>query len=64
MMRIHEEAVRRGTPMLTSDVGRTAEPFFARYGFSVVARQEPVVRGVALQNAAMRKELQVPAGAA
>jgi putative acetyltransferase len=43
--------------MLTSDVSRTAEPFFARYGFSVVARQEPVVLGVVLQNAAMKKAL-------
>ena len=64
MSRIHEEAARRGTPVLTSDVSRTAEPFFARFGFSVVARKESVVRGVVLQNAAMRKELQVLAGAA
>lgn len=57
MSRIHEEAARRGTPMLTSDVSRTAEPFYVRFGFSVVARQEPVVLAVVLQNAAMKKAL-------
>ncbi|MCA0176477.1 MAG: GNAT family N-acetyltransferase [Proteobacteria bacterium] len=42
---------------MTSDVSRTAEPFFRRFGFEVVERRAPVVRGVAVPNALMRKAL-------
>jgi putative acetyltransferase len=58
MARIHEEAKSLGLTELTSDVSTTAEPFFALHGFKVVERRLPVLRGVTLQNALMRKELQ------
>ena len=57
MDRIHEVAGARGLTQLTSDVSRTAEPLFRRYGFVVVERKEPVVRGVVVPNASMRKDL-------
>jgi putative acetyltransferase len=58
MNRIHEEALKLGVTELTSNVSKTAEPFFSLHGFFVVERGFPVVRGVALQNALMRKELE------
>jgi putative acetyltransferase len=57
MARIHDEAQSLGLMELTSDVSKTAEPFFAFHGFHVVARGFPVRRGVTLQNALMRKAL-------
>lgn len=54
---LHEEAARRGLAELHADVSATAEPFFARHGFAVVRRQQPVRRGVTLHNALMRKRL-------
>ena len=57
MSRIHEEARSLGLPELTSNVSKTAEPFFALHGFHLVERRFPVLRGVTLQNALMRKEL-------
>lgn len=57
MKRLHEEAKRLGLAELTSDVSRTAEPFFALHGFEVVERRFPVRRGVTIPNALMRKRL-------
>lgn len=57
MARIHEEARSLGLTELTSDVSKTAEPFFALHGFQVVERRFPIRRGVVLQNALMRKAL-------
>jgi putative acetyltransferase len=57
MARIHEQATSLGLTELTSDVSKTAEPFFALHGFHVVERQFPVRRGVIIPNARMRKEL-------
>lgn len=57
MTRIHEEARSLGLTELTSNVSKTAEPFFALHGFHVVERRFPVRRGVTLQNALMRKDL-------
>jgi putative acetyltransferase len=57
MTRIHEEARSLGLTVLTSNVSKTAERFFALHGFHVVERRFPVLRGVTLQNALMRKEL-------
>lgn len=58
MARIHEEAKSLGLTELTSDVSKTAESFFALHGFRVIERRFPVLRGVTLQNALMRKELE------
>jgi putative acetyltransferase len=57
MTRIHEEAKSLGLTELTSNVSNTAEPFFVFHGFHVVERRLPVLRGVTLQNALMRKGL-------
>jgi putative acetyltransferase len=57
MAHIHEDAARRGITELTSHVSLTAEPFFARHGFVVAKRQQLELRGVALENAWMRKSL-------
>ena len=64
MDRIHAEAKAIGICELTSDVSRTAEPFYLRYGFSVVERRESVIRGVAIPNAFMRKQLEANSWAA
>jgi putative acetyltransferase len=58
MARIHQEARSLGLTELTSHVSKTAEPFFALHGFEVVERRSPVLRGVSLQNALMRKALE------
>jgi putative acetyltransferase len=57
MEHIHQEAVTLGLVELTSDVSRTAEPFFRRYGFRVVEQRSRVLRGVVVPNALMRKVL-------
>lgn len=57
MARIHEEAMALGLAELTSDVSKTAEPFFTFHGFQVIERRSLMVRGVVLQNALMRKVL-------
>lgn len=57
MHRIHDEAKLLGIGELTADVSKTAEPFFLRHGFEVVTRGFPVLRGVVLENALMRKDL-------
>lgn len=60
MEAIHSEATRLNLTELTSHVSRTAQPFFERFGFVVVEQRKPVVRGVELSNALMRKQLQAP----
>ena len=42
---------------LTSDVSRTAQGFYERFGFRIVEQRTPVRRGVAIPNALMRLEL-------
>ena len=57
MRRIHEEASTLKLAELTSDVSRTAQPFFLRHGFVVVEQRRPLRRGVAIPNALLRKSL-------
>lgn len=57
MTRIHDEAKFLGISELTADVSKTAEPFFLLHGFQVMERRFPILRGVTLQNALMRKKL-------
>ena len=57
MVRLLEEARSLGLKTLTSNVSKTAEPFFAFHGFEVVKRNHPILRGVTLQNAQMHKDL-------
>ncbi len=57
MHRIHEEAKIKGIRELTSDVSRTAQPFFKHWGFEVVDERRPVMRGVVIPNALMKKTI-------
>jgi putative acetyltransferase len=57
MGRIHDEAAAKRISVLTSDVSRTAQPFFKHWGFSIVEEREPVMRGVVIPNALMSKGL-------
>lgn len=57
MMHILKEAQSLDLWELTSDVSRTAQGFYERFGFGVVEQRTPVRRGVAIPNALMRLEL-------
>jgi putative acetyltransferase len=57
MEHLHAVAVDRAVSVLTSDVSRTAQPFFGKFGFMVMEHRTPVLRGVVVPNALMRKEL-------
>jgi len=57
MAQIHSQAQSSCITELTSEVSKTAEPFFVHHGFHVVQRQFPVRQGVVLENALMRKSL-------
>jgi putative acetyltransferase len=57
MQVIHNEAERWSIKELTSDVSLTAQPFFERFGFMVIEQRKPVVRGIEVPNALMRKNL-------
>ncbi len=57
MRHVHETALSHGMKELVSHVSLTAQPFFKHYGFSIESEQYPVVRGIALRNAVMRKIL-------
>lgn len=57
MERIHERARKLGIAELTSEVSRTAQPFYIHFGFEVVDHHTKEVRGVPIEYAAMRKIL-------
>lgn len=57
MGRILDAAALQGIRVLTSHVSLTAQPFFKCWGFWIVEERQPVVRGVVLPNALMKKEL-------
>jgi putative acetyltransferase len=58
MNHLHLNARERHIDQLRADVSLTAQPFFERYGFTIVRRQQVEVRGVKLDNAVMAKVLQ------
>lgn len=58
MNQIHLNARERGILELHAQVSLTAQPFFERYGFSIVRHQQVDVRGVKLDNAIMAKAIQ------
>jgi putative acetyltransferase len=60
MEHLHAVASAQSIAVLTSDVSRTAQPFFARFGFTVLEQRSPVIRGVVVPNALMSKELAAP----
>jgi putative acetyltransferase len=49
------EAKALGLSELTSDVSRTAQPFYEKFGFVVVEQRRPERRGVIIPNALMRR---------
>ena len=55
MERILAEARSLNIRELTSDVSRTAQPFFERFGFSIVEQRYPQLRGVVVPNAHMQR---------
>ena len=55
MKRILKEADSLGLASLTSDVSRTAQPFFEIFGFVVVEQRVRELRGVVIPNALMRR---------
>lgn len=57
MAHLLEAARARGLATLESDVSRTAQAFFARFGFESIREQRPLLRGVELANARMRLSL-------
>jgi putative acetyltransferase len=57
MTHILDEAKRLGLTELTSDVSRTAQGFYERFGFQVVEQRKPIRRGVEIPNALMRLEM-------
>jgi putative acetyltransferase len=57
MEHLQAVAVARCMTRLSSDVSRTAQPFFARFGFKIVEQRAPVIRGIIVPNALMRKAL-------
>jgi putative acetyltransferase len=60
MQHILQEARMRGLPELTSDVSRTAQGFYQKFGFRVVEQRSPVRGGIVIPNALMRLSCRVP----
>ena len=54
MNHLLSEARATSLPELTSNVSRTAQPFYAKFGFTVVEQRKPELRGVVIPNALMR----------
>ena len=59
MNHLHTAAQERRIAVLTSHVSITAQPFFERFGFTVVHQRSVVIDGVTLTNSLMRKPLEV-----
>jgi putative acetyltransferase len=55
MTRLLQEAEYLGARVLTSDVSKTAQPFFQKFGFVVVEQRHPECFGVIVPNALMRR---------
>jgi putative acetyltransferase len=58
MNHLLNEARAASLAELTSDVSRTAQPFYERFGFMVVEQRQPELRGVVIPNALMRLQVQ------
>jgi putative acetyltransferase len=57
METLHSEAACLGIVELTSNVSRTAQPFFRKFGFEIIEQRSPIIRGVEIPNAYMRKSI-------
>ena len=60
MCRIHERASEQRVRRLFSDVSLAARRFFEKFGFEALAAQTVCVRGVALSNFRMTKQMITP----
>lgn len=54
---LEEEAKNSGSTLLTSDISKTARPFFEKRGFIVVTEQINLRKGIEIINYKMKKEL-------
>jgi putative acetyltransferase len=57
MEKILVEAASVGIPLLSSNVSRTAQPFFQRFGFVIAEKRNPEIRGVVVPNALMCRKI-------
>jgi putative acetyltransferase len=57
MKKIIAEAASLGIPLLTSNVSRTAQPFFQRFGFVAAEERNPEIRGIVVPNALMCRKM-------
>lgn len=58
MQRILREAKALEISTLSSDVSRTAQPFFEMFGFILVEQRSRMLRGVTIPNALMQRDCQ------
>jgi putative acetyltransferase len=54
---LRRTAEAAGTAELSTDASITARPFFERHGFTVVAEQRPITRGVEMTNYRMTRKI-------
>jgi putative acetyltransferase len=54
MTRLFEEATSQGISELTSDVSRTAQPIYEKFGITIVEQRLSMVRGVVSPNALVK----------
>lgn len=54
---IEKAAKQQAQNKLTADVSKTAKPFFQKMGFTVLAEQKVIIRGIELINYKMIKEI-------
>lgn len=57
LSKLQEKANKQGCSILSSDVSFTAEPFFSKQGFVIVKKNTFDLRGVAISNYHMKKEI-------
>lgn len=57
MKKILSEAASLSIPLLTSNVSRTAQPFFQRFGFVILEKRNPEIRGIVVPNAMMCRQM-------
>lgn len=57
MAHLHAVAATHSIAALSSNVSRTAQPFFEQFGFTVMEHRLPIVQGLVIPNALMRKDL-------
>lgn len=57
---LKKEAHKSGNKILTSDVSKTARPFFERNGFTVVEENEFELKGVQISNYRMINKVIIP----